>query len=415
MNPFKSLYSRLKEFAGAFRSRTRISVTRAFTFSKKWLLGPAAIVVVSACVWSFIEYGDSLVSFWDSLRIQENDRESASTTIRNIGLVVAGLFALGFAVWRSIVAQKQANAALRQSEVAQQGLLNERYQKGAEMLGNEVLAVRLGGIYALRSLAEEHPEQYHIQVTELLCAFVRNPTHRGVERENPAALVGTTRQAPPIREDIQVTISTIGNRSAVGLALEKRTEKFRLDLSRADLRGAHLPDVNLASANLGGTDMRGTYFNGANLSQVYLQGAKLERANLIHADLSGAIIGSADLQSVIAQVTDFSGANFIGANLSGADLRWANLSRASLGISNLSNAELEGANLSGVIFGTGTRTTLSTPPTSEEVFARLTQRQLDVACAHSYDPPQITEGTLDIETGEPLVWRGMPCAVNSSP
>ena len=88
------------------------------------------------------------------------------TTARNVGLMIGGAVALVFAVWRSWVAHKQA-------DTARQGLLNERYQKGAEMLGNNVLSVRLGGIYALERLAAEHPEQYHVQIMKLLCAFVR--------------------------------------------------------------------------------------------------------------------------------------------------------------------------------------------------------------------------------------------------
>ena len=44
------------------------------------------------------------------------------------------------------------------------------------MLGSGVLSVRLGGIYALERLAKEHPEEYHIQIMELLCSFVRHPT-----------------------------------------------------------------------------------------------------------------------------------------------------------------------------------------------------------------------------------------------
>ena len=92
------------------------------------------------------------VVFWDWL----SGGGSGSGTIRNIGLVAAGLIALPLAIWRAIVAERQANTA-------QQGLLNERYQNGAAMLGNEVLSVRLGGIYALQRLAEDHPEQYHIQ------------------------------------------------------------------------------------------------------------------------------------------------------------------------------------------------------------------------------------------------------------
>ena len=60
-------------------------------------------------------------------------------------------------------------------DTAQEGLLNERYQKGAEMLGSPVLAVRMGGIYALQQLAQDHPDTYHLQVMNLFCAFVRRP------------------------------------------------------------------------------------------------------------------------------------------------------------------------------------------------------------------------------------------------
>ena len=97
--------------------------------------------------------------------------ESGSTAIRNLGLVVAAIIALPLAIWRSIVAERQAATAQRQSETAQRGLLNERYQKGSEMLGSHVLSVRLGGIYALTRLAREHPGDYHTQIMSLLCAF----------------------------------------------------------------------------------------------------------------------------------------------------------------------------------------------------------------------------------------------------
>ena len=107
----------------------------------------------------------ALIVLWDWLSVGE----SRSATIRNVGLVVAGLIALPLAIWRSIVAEDQ-------TKTAQQSLLNERYQKGAEMLGSEVLSVRLGGIYALQRLAEEHAEQYHVQIMRLFCAFARFPT-----------------------------------------------------------------------------------------------------------------------------------------------------------------------------------------------------------------------------------------------
>ena len=109
------------------------------------------------------------------LRKTPNGFESGSTTVRNLGLIVAGLIALPLTLWRIRVADGQAKAAHRQVDTSQRSLLNEQYQKGAEMLGSEVLSVRLEGIYALARLAREHPEEYHIQIMRLFCAYVRNP------------------------------------------------------------------------------------------------------------------------------------------------------------------------------------------------------------------------------------------------
>ena len=78
--------------------------------------------------------------------------------MRNIALVAAGLVALPLAILRGIVAERQAHTA-------QQDLLNERYQRGAGMLGSNVLSVRLGEVYALQCLAEDCPEQYDFQVS----------------------------------------------------------------------------------------------------------------------------------------------------------------------------------------------------------------------------------------------------------
>ena len=111
--------------------------------------------------------------YWGELHYKE---DSLSTTIRNVALVIGGVIAMLLAVWRSKVAERQASATQRQAETADRGLLNDRYQKSAEMLGSSILSVRLGGIYALQGLAEQHPEQYHISIMQQLCSFVRHPT-----------------------------------------------------------------------------------------------------------------------------------------------------------------------------------------------------------------------------------------------
>ena len=231
--------------------------------------------------------------------------ESGSTIIRNLGLVMAAAIAMWFAKKRIVVADRQADAAQRQQATAQRGLLNERYQKGAEMLGNKGLSVRrLGGIYALQHLAEEYPEQYHIRVMRLFCAFVRNP--REAEKED--------QDTYELSEDVLVVMKAVRERSEAQIETEKK-EEYRLGLS------------------------------GANLFKVYLSDADLSDAYLIETNLNRAILSHADLT---------------GANLSNADMR-------------------------GCI--------------------GLTQEQVNRAVAQQDHPPDLTSA-VDVDTGEPLVWRG---------
>ena len=210
--------------------------------------------------------------------------ESGSTIIRNLGLVIGGLIAIGFGIWRGVVAdrqarssQDQAKAALHQAETSQRGLLNERYQKGAEMLGSEVLSVRLGGIYALQSLAEDEPEQYHFQIMRLFCAFVRYPT---ADNTRPTV---TERISKRVREDVQDAMTAIGNRSDTDIALEKK-ENFRLDLSGAYLVNVQLSDANLSNMVMVDTNLRDANLRNTDLSNVGLGGVS-ETVGLIQFQL----------------------------------------------------------------------------------------------------------------------------------
>ena len=203
--------------------------------------------------------------------------ESGSTTIRNLGLVIGGAVALLLAIWRSWVAQRQA-------DTAQQDLLNDRYQKGAEMLGSDVLSVRLGGIYNLEQLAAEYPEQYHLQVMKLFCTFVRIPTiyesaeSRQLQVAPNAGGEGASQyMPPPTREDVQAIMTAIGARREAGIALEKK-QNTTLDLHGADLSYVHLSGANLAGVNL----------SQANLSHVKFFEHYQPRYRSIRADTVGS-------------------------------------------------------------------------------------------------------------------------------
>ena len=243
--------------------------------------------------------------FWDWLR----DGESGSSTVRNVGLLVGAVIAMVLAVWRSRVAGRQAAAAqfqaetaLKQAGTAQQraetadrGLLNERYQRGAEMLGSDVLAVRMGGIYALHQLAREHPGTYHIQIMRLFCAYVRNPT---IDKNMPDPGVMT-------RKDVQEVMDAIAYRSDRQLKIERDNIMF-FDLSHVKLRLVGLVNANLGSATFSHSDLAHSYMDRANLSGAVLYKADLYRAHLAEADLSRAILEGANLNEADLTNTKFS-------------------------------------------------------------------------------------------------------------
>ena len=167
----------------------------------------------------------------------------------------------------------------------------------------------------LRSLAEERPEQYHVQVMKQLCSFVRHPTEVegqptvGLrEVELGAAYGATTAQAfaaagsleiEVVREDIQEAMHSIASCHTLNLKFEPH-HNYWIDLHGADLRGVDLSNRDLSRAPEYDESapfdhsMIGTMYT--NLRGVKLHYAYLARTNLSQTDLSYA---SGLIQSIL--------------------------------------------------------------------------------------------------------------------
>lgn len=197
------------------------------------------------------------------------------TKLRELVVILGGSAAVEFAVWRTWISE-------RESATAHRRLLNERYQKGVEMLGDQVLTVRFGGVYALDRLAEEWPDLYHIQIMKTLCAFVRHPTEISE---------GDRLSYDRAGGDVQAAMQAIGERRH--LAIEQAVE-YSPDLGDCDLRNLRLTDAVLAAVNLRGADLRGADLTNADLAHAQLQRADLSGAILDNADLSGAVFADDD-------------------------------------------------------------------------------------------------------------------------
>ena len=248
-----------------------------------WITAWAVLVIVASLI--------SIPYYWDWLSAEESN----SSTIRNIFLAAAALIALPLAIWRSTVAGRQADTAQEQSGIAQRGLLNERYQKGAEMLGSRVLSVRLGGIYALQSLASEDPTQYHIQIMRLFCAFVRNLDGVQDGSLTPAIEIGSggeeegNDQPPRMREDVQAVMEAIGGRDEFVRRYVEKEDGVELYFGEANLSFLRLDNADLSNARFSKANLSGTSFSKANLS-----GAKLWKTSLSGATFTEAYLAATD-------------------------------------------------------------------------------------------------------------------------
>ncbi len=251
---------------------------------------------------------------------------SKGATLRNLALAygafLAAFIGLPLAIWRSFVANRQAKTANRQAETSERGVRNERYQKGAEMLGSDTLATRLGGIYALERLAGERPEDYHVQIMDQLCAFVRHPTKTEAESEAGDA-VDREPRCPP---DIEAAAKTVGKYrrrlSDEGrlkdIEGDRRLDLVGVQLTRADLWGVHLVRANLEGAHLAGAHLVEAHLAGAHLVEAHLAGAHLEGAHLAGAHLAGAHLAGAHLEGAHLEGAHLAGAHLEGAHLTGA-------------------------------------------------------------------------------------------------
>jgi len=349
------------------------------------LVAVSSVLAASAELPKEPSFWDSFFSYWQ----EGGQNTSRSEVLRNVGLLVVGIIGLGFGIWR-------AYTAYRQISIAEQGHFTERFSVAVGHLGNEMLPVRLGGIYALWRLAEDSPKRDLTKVLDILCAYVRNPPHSaigesltetvplGENNETQGALIPIS--TPAAAPDVQIILNLITKfgtpfRSVLNYS-------YHLDLHGADLGGANLKNANLdgadlteavlnatdlESADLIEADLRRAEFNGANL-----YGANLRNATLAGVDLSQANLEEANLESANFRRVTLEGANLTRVNLkyadfAGANLRDVNFFGADFGEVNIGNADIQGASFVSV--------------------ENLTQDQLNAACIGDFGlPPTFPDG-----------------------
>ena len=233
-----------------------------------WCQAHQRLALITSLVIAALLFATGAFLLWEWLNKGGNGSgETNSATLRNVGLLFAGALALVFALWRAQIANRQADTAER-------GLLNERYQKGAEMLGSQVLSVRVGAVYTLGGLAKDYPDQYHDNIMNLLFSFVRSPiidSKQPISREIAA-------ETYRLREDVQSALDVIDSCRKHNSKMEKIHPSRHL--TAAKLRGAYLAGYDLSHVDLSLSDLRDANLTNAILNKAGLYDTQLTGARL---------------------------------------------------------------------------------------------------------------------------------------
>ena len=219
-------------------------------FLRDWWAPFAAVLVLGVGLWLTIDYWCWLTG---------NGNASPGSTVRNAALAIAVPVTLILALWRSGVAQRQA-------ETAHRSLHDEMYRAAVGMLEHRQLYIRLGGIDTLLQLARSHPTEFHRRVVHILAAFVRHPP-----KEDDGRSINVARQ------DLQTILVFYGARSRRALEIEEE-EDLIIDLQGSDLSGIWLPQgANLSRVRLANCNLSGAVLDGVSgLTQSRIQGAKAD-------------------------------------------------------------------------------------------------------------------------------------------
>ena len=326
------------------------------------LAGLAALVVLAALL---------VVALW-LVPEQLNRREFATpaeraTAVNAARIPAAAVFAAavaGIGVWvshRGVVIARDTlkQTSTRDSEttrLTQAGQYTDRYIKAIQLISDDKLNARLGGLYALEQLAREAPKTYHATIVDVLAAYVRDrapwpprpvsdpPTSTVLPRSQRRAGhrrpgVFTAQEGQQVVAiDVQAVLTILGRRATTHDG--ENLEDHPLNLASTDLRFTDLAGAQLQGADLAGAQLQGAELYDARMQDAHLAGAQLQRANLMGAELQRASLELAQLPNA-----NLVTANLEGANLHGAHLQDARLSRAQLQRAYMVRAQMQGANL----------------------------------------------------------------------
>lgn len=224
----------------------------------------------------------------DRRQVENDYRSTGAQILLGIGLLIG--------VWlthrRVRAVEKQAESAARQVEVAEQGQITERFTRAIEQLGksgDENLAIRLGGIYALERIMRDS-ERDHETVRSVLVTVIRNATAAPIPPYLNEEEFGSRAKLP---SDVQAALTVVGRNPPRDPDQAEALDLTGAHLAGADLKGLSLTHSKFQSASFDNANLEGTDFEGCDLSKANLRNTRAYAANFTKANLCAADMTSA--------------------------------------------------------------------------------------------------------------------------
>jgi Pentapeptide repeats (8 copies) len=262
--------------------------------SQKIILWISGIVLAIGLSWAIY-----WVPVWMASRIPfatTKDYADFITSNRSIIVSAVGGFAVAITIFFTYGNFRTSQQTLR---VSQETLATGSFSKAVEMLGNDKISVRLGGIHALARIAKSSQSDY-FPVMQIVTGHLRGEFSRYEEKPSQRDAYEAATCCPV---EVQLILTIVGERywpDPAGYAMDLSDAL----VTKAWVQGAKLYDIYFWN----------TIFDGANFDEAILDGA----------DFKGALLKSCSFKDASFIRTDFNGARIVDPqNLTKAQLERA--------------------------------------------------------------------------------------------
>lgn len=275
------------------------------------------IVICAAALLLFFSIGYSLWdwTYWAEITFRDNKvfelKLDKIRILQQFGLIVLGLPALCFALWRSWTAHKQANASLKLAKIAERGQNLDRFNNAAQLLDGTQLSIARAGLYSLTMLGRDAPAEYFELAARLQLGYARDIAPEMPKDKTHAGFVLALEQFSALR-------ASVGELD--------RSEFKKWNLAGVFVKDERLGFVDLRDCVFAQSEFEDCLFIGLHLANTYFFSVKFKGCRFSKCDFTGAEFDFSELAGVTFHDCNISSTKFTkskGVTTSALESCWA--------------------------------------------------------------------------------------------